>query len=384
MKPTIALYDASTIDQLPWPRTADGAYAKDYLLPLIKQGPEQFGQNIHTRMFALLIDDLVLPVTVNAREYANSYVVSPYTHYVSYAKEELYLVKNRLIKQALAGFVSSLGTVMKLGRINQVVQVNNWLLSTNLYPVVTAEQVAAILAFLRERFPRHTILWRSINPYSDGALYQHLREHGASMLPSRQTYFIHPSVPGFVPSKAKWLTKRDYALLNTHGYEVVRADGLSHEDIPRLLALYNALYVTKYSVYNPQWTERFLELALDKQILHIAALRKAGKIDAVLGYFCRNGVMTTPLFGYDTSQPQSLGLYRMLSAVLLQIASENGHLLNESSGAAQFKRNRGAVGAGEYSAVFHRHLPLYRRIPWMLLTWIVEKVGVLIMKKYKL
>ncbi|WP_374016341.1 hypothetical protein ABU162_18735 [Paenibacillus thiaminolyticus] len=73
--------------------------------------------------------------------------------------------------------------------------------------------------------------------------------------------------------------------------------------------------------------------------------------------FCRDGVMTTMLFGYDTALPQELGLYRMLSAALLELARENGDLLHESSGAAQFKRNRGARADIGYSAVFCDHLP---------------------------
>lgn len=104
----------------------------------------------------------------------------------------------------------------------------------------------------------------------------------------------------------------------------------------------------------------------------------------MLGFFCRDGVMTTPLFGYDTALPQELGLYRMLSAALLKLARENGHLLHESSGAAQFKRNRGARADIEYSAVFCAHLPRGTQLAWRSLAGLLTRVGIPVMRKYKL
>lgn len=94
--------------------------------------------------------------------------------------------------------------------------------------------------------------------------------------------------------------------------------------------------------------------------------------------------MTTPLFGYDTSLPQQLGLYRMLSARLIEIACERRVLLHESSGAAQFKRNRGAEAEIEYTAVQVGHLPLRRRLPWTALADLLTKIGVPLLRKYKL
>jgi len=44
------------------------------------------------------------------------------------------------------------------------VMVNNWLLSTNLYPPSSNETLEAISRFLIERFPKHAIVYRSVNP----------------------------------------------------------------------------------------------------------------------------------------------------------------------------------------------------------------------------
>lgn len=150
------------------------------------------------------------------------------------------------------------------------------------------------------------------------------------------------------------------------------------------LSLYKLLYLEKYSYHNPQFTERFIAAAMASGTLRLYGLRKEGRLNAVMGYFCRNGIMTTPLFGYDTAVPQSVGLYRMLSACLIGQARENGHLLHESAGAAQFKRNRGAVADFEYSAVYERHLPWGRRWCWLLLDRLLNRAGVPLMRRMKL
>jgi hypothetical protein len=198
---------------------------------------------------------------------------------------------------------------------------------------------------------------------------------------------MNPCDPASTRSKARWLLKRDFGLLERHGYiarELHAEDELSGAEVARIVELYNALYLTKYSLNNPMFNERFMRLALRRGNLRLVVLQKDGRIDAVLGYFCRNGVMTTPVFGYDTTLPQEVGLYRMLSVVLFHIARENRHLLNASSGAAEFKRNRGAVGVIEYSAVYDKHLPFHRRLCWSVLWVLLEKIGVPLTLKYKL
>ncbi|HTK09812.1 MAG TPA: hypothetical protein VL485_21750 [Ktedonobacteraceae bacterium] len=385
MSSTIRLFTAETIDSLPWPETADGAYAREYLVPLIQYGPSHFIENVKTCYMALLIEEqFVLPISINQQEYQNSYVCSPYTHYITYAQEELNLIQPPWLRLALAKLIESFGILCKLCHINRVVCVNNWLLSTNLYPDLSTEHIAAIIDFLQQRFPQHAIMFRSLNTVSNPILLNACKQYHCQLIPSRQLYIVHPAHPGSVSSKARWLLKRDLALVKQGGYTPLDAAALTEDDVPRIVELYNALYLQKYSLCNPMFNARFITLALAKKILHLVAVKKDQRMYAILGYFCRNGVMTTPLFGYDTTLPLETGLYRMLSALLFNIAKENGHVLNESSGAAQFKRNRGAVGEIEYSAVYDAHLPLYRRLCWRMLALLLEKIGVPFMKKYKL
>lgn len=381
MSSTITLYDRESIGKLAWPQTEDGRYARSCLLPMLERGCETYVANVRTRLYVLAMDDVVLPVTVNEREYGNAYVCSPYTHYVSYAKEELVLLRNRTVRAALAGVLDGIGVLLRVGRFNQVVQVNNWLLSTNLYPSLNSRQLKGIVSFLRERFPQHAIVFRSLDRTTNEPLLETLGGMGGTMVPSRQIYLLSTER---MKAKARWLVKRDQALLDKHGYEHVGPVGLTERDAARIVELYNALYLDKYSLHNPHFTEELIRSAIRSGVLELHALRRDGRIDAVLGFYRRGRIMTTPLFGYDTALPQELGLYRMLSAVLIGIAAQSGLLLHESSGAAQFKRNRGAEADIEYMAVFDRHLPARRRLGWRVLASVLNRVGVPIMKKHKL
>jgi len=380
----VVFYDQTNLHELVWPDTPDGRYGRAYLEPLIREGVASYITNVQTVLQVAAIGDFILPLTINEGEYGNAYVVSPYTHYVSYAKQELLLLKSPFLEKGLSVLLDGLGYGMKKSYFNRVVHINNWLLSTNLFPDVKGEQLLAVLEAVQKRYPKHAIVIRSLCTSLHEELMESLRARGCKLVPSRQIYMYHANEPGFGNAKARWLLKRDYELMAKQGYDFVSAAEMAEADIPRIAELYKLLYLDKYSLHNPQFSEGYIALAKEAGILQLYGLRRNGRLDAVMGYFCRNGVMTTPLFGYDTTLPQSVGLYRMLSACLIRQSRENGHLLHESAGAAQFKRNRGAIPDFEYSAVYDRHLPLGRRWVWSLLEGLLNKVGVPLMRKLKL
>ncbi|PYE49725.1 acetyltransferase (GNAT) family protein [Paenibacillus barcinonensis] len=380
----VTFYDRDSIQDMTWPGTADAKYARAYLEPMMKHGTMEYMSNVSTTLLLVCMDELVLPVTVNEEEYDNAYVCSPYTHYVTYAKQELSMLQRPMLEKGLSLLLGVLGWGMKKAKINKVVHVNNWLLSTNLYPAMTGEQAVRILEAVKQRYPQHTVIFRSLSARLHSEMIAKLQSAGCRSIPSRQIYLYQASDPSFGNAKSRWLLKRDKALLDKHGYELVSDAEMTEADIPRIVELYRMLYLDKYSYDNPQFNERFIAAARTNGSLRIYGLRQQGRLDAVMGYFCRNGMMTTPLFGYDTDIPQSVGLYRMLSACLLEQARDNGVLLHESAGAAQFKRNRGAEADFEYSAVYDRHLPLHRRWYWALLDQLLNRIGVPLMRRMKL
>jgi hypothetical protein len=175
--------------------------------------------------------------------------------------------------------------------------------------------------------------------------------------------------------------KSDYKIFQNSPYKLIENSEITSEDIPRIISLYRALNIEKHSIINPQFNEQYLELAIKSNFLEVRAFKLNGRIDAVLAYVSNDRCMTSPIFGYDTSLPQELGLYRMLSTLLLLQAKESKLFLNQSAGGGSFKKLRRAEGAVEYNAVYCKHLPLGRRIPWNLLRYSLNTIGIPIMKQ---
>lgn len=378
-EPVIRLFDSNNIDLLPWPDNPDGDYAKRFLPPLIKNGVPHYIDNIETNMMALLIDNLVLPITVNEAQYHNSYVCSPYGHYVGYAKESISHIAHRFLGRPLKSMIWLLGKILRQGEINKVVVVNNWLFSTNLYPKINQEQIAKISNFLKKKFPQYAIVFRSVSTYENRELYLFLKSNKFQMIASRQVYFINTLKESTFQSR---MYKSDLKALRESTHELVKHQEIKETDIDRIEKLYRAVYLDRHSSLNPQLNVNFIKLALENQLLYMQGLRKDGCLDAVAGYYCRNGVMMSPLLGYDTKKSKNSKLYRITSVMLTQEAKDKKLLYHLSSGAAVFKKLRRAEGNIEYMAVQHDHLPFRRRLPWRLLRWVMNSFGIIFMKRY--
>ena len=374
----VRLFTRADLSALPWPPTPDGDYARRYLTPFIEHGPLRYLANAHTELQVLLVDDVVLPITPTTFHPENSYVCSPYTHYVSYGQQEFATLRNPPVEAALRLLFRPIGWYFRRSQLDRVVYANNWLLSTNLYPALTAAQVTAALRCLVEAFPDRAIAFRSVDERSPVALAA-LRAAGCRLVFSRSVYYQDVASP-HVQHRQHY--RRDLKHLQRTPYAVVDGADLTPADAPRLVELYNALYLRKYSYYNPQFTAAFIQLCLQQRLLEIRAFRRDGRIDGVLGYFVRHGVLTPPLFGYDTALPRALGLYRLISALTALEGQRLGALVHFSAGVGAFKRARGGVNALEYNAVCDAHLPPARRRPWALLQALMDQAAVPLIRKY--
>jgi hypothetical protein len=363
------LFSRANLETLAWPASEDGDYARRYLLPLIMDGPQRYIRNVYnTEMLVVKVGETVLPLTVTDFHPENTFTCSPYSHYISYGGyEEAQRIQNPPLEALIKLALHPLAWFFRQTDFDRVVYVNNWLLSTNLYPALTMEQIQALTEALPRWFPNRAIVFRSVDSFRNPFLAGQLLENHYDMVLSRQVWYQEPAV-----ALRKKDAKNDLRLLRQSPAEIVAGHLLENAELRRALELYNFLYLDKYSPYNPQFTEAFLQLCRDESLLHLQALRFDGQINAVLGFFIRQGAMTTPFFGYDTRLPQSEGLYRILSARLLQEASQRGLLLHASGGVGKFKKTRGGQPVIEYNAVFTGHLPARRRFPWALVRQIAN------------
>src|SRR5262249_9093987 len=161
--------------------------------------------------------------------------------------------------------------------------------------------------------------------------------------------------------------KSDLKFLKESKYSIFSFEELPEEELPAVLNLYRALYIHKYSTINPQFNVNFIKNAAKNGILHIKVIKENNDPVGVVGNYYQNGVMISPFFGYDPAKSEKKGVYRVLSTLLMLDAQKLQAHFNQSAGGSFYKKIRRAQGHFEYTAVYHRHLPLHRRLPWNLL-----------------
>lgn len=375
----VKLYNRDTIDSLPWPDNDQASYAKKYIVPFIKNGSKHYIDNVETTMMALHIDSYVLPVTINDSEYENSHVCSPYTQYVTLALKKLLEIENVFLRVPLASLVRMVKGFFLKGKLNKAVMVNNWLVTTNLYPELNEKQINAITQELKSKFPEHAIIFRSVHDFGNKSIKPLFQKSNYDLIASRQVFFTDTEQKHAFLSR---MFKSDLKLLKTFDYAVLSNQELSESDISQLHNLYFSLYHKKHTSYSPQLNHNFFKLMLENNLFTVRALRVHDRIEAIMAYTSTNGMVTSPMFGYDVDGPKSLDLYRILSTILLLEAKEKKLILNHSSGAASYKKLRRAEPSLEYMAVSYDHLPRRQRFSWLVLSLMMSKIGIHVMKRF--
>jgi hypothetical protein len=375
----VHLYDSINIDTLVWPETEEGQYAKKFLIPFIKNGSKHYIDNVDTQFMALTVGNTVIPVTVNETQYDNSFVCSPFSHYISYAFNILDKMKNKWLRGSVNGLLKVFSKIMKQGKLNKVVIVNNWLFTTSPHVVLDALQIDAITQCLKQRFPLHAILFRSVNSHTWKDSFKFLKKTGYNFIASRYVWITDSSQEMVFRTR---VYKSDLKLLKECKYQILEQSEIRESDISKIQELYSALYIKKYSQINPQYNSNFFKLALDNELLRIKAIKQNEALEGVVGYSFRNGVMISSLFGYDPKDTENKGVYRLLSTLLMQEAQKNGGCYNQSAGGSFYKKIRRAEGHMEYTAVYCKHLPWPRKMPWQILRAALNTVGTRFMKQY--
>lgn len=269
--PPVHLYHAHNIHTLDWPDQEENKGAQQFLTALVQNGISYYIENIKSEMQILKVREHLLPITINQGEYDNSYVCSPYGHYVSYPLECLDIVDHPLLRKGIRGLLKGLGIMLRWGKINQVIIVNNWLFSTNLYPPLQEEDFLAIIQALTHHFPHHAIVFRSIDSYLNPPYCELLKKNQCHLIASRQIYFTDAKKDSIFETR---IFKSDLRLLKKSEYELTAMTTLSEEEQKRVLDLYNNLYIDKYSTLNPKFNHRFIQLALQNQIFHMRVLKR--------------------------------------------------------------------------------------------------------------
>lgn len=384
------LEHGSPLPRLLNPATAELAPSPAHCRPALGYGLDAAPsvRNVHTQMLVLDTGQHAFPVTVqhDHRLPGNSYVVSPASTYGAYAEFELRQLGWGMGAWPLLGLIRGMRLGLGFARIDQMVQVNNWLLSTNLYPPDwPAADLPDITRRLVQQFPQHAIGFRSINRFSNAKLMDRLLACGYIAVPSRQVYLFDARQGEASAFLQRHNAQLDARLLRRSVYAVESGEQLAPHEFERLETLYRLLYVEKYCPLNPQFSADWLRKGHREGWLQLRVLRHPqGHMDGVVGWFGNRDILTAPIVGYDTRLPPSVGLYRLLTCLCWQEAVARRCVLNFSSGAAHFKRLRGGAPEIEYSLVYIAHLSLHRQAVWYGLAQLLQTVAVPLMKKWQL
>lgn len=338
--------------------------------------------NLRTQISHVGDGDYRMPVTVNSSEPDNTWICSPHTAYARYAIEELERFGHPMFTKPLGGLCRFAGRYLWNSRIDDAVAVNNWLLSTNLYPPSDPVAIRHWISEAAQRWPTHAIWFRSLNPRYTHDWIKELINAGCVLVPSRQVYLFDRIA---LDDRRPQNLRRDMRLLNTTQMELSSFRCWTSLDFERAAELYGQLYLKKYSSLNPDYSAAFLRIWSEAGLLDLNGFRDCGGVlQAVIGTFSMGNTITAPIVGYNTAEPQRRGLYRLLMASVFRTAALTRRRINLSAGAAEFKRLRGGVGTIESSAVYMRHLPKLRQRSISILSLLARRIGEPFMKRFEL
>ncbi|KPP96226.1 hypothetical protein [Erythrobacter sp. HL-111] len=337
---------------------ADSPAAR-HVAAFARAGTPAMIRNAASRVMLLRHGAIDLPVTVDEGSHGGSYVASPHSAYVLYARDEIDIIGMTRGRRGAIGVLGVMDGLLRAMRINRAVHLDNWLLSTNLHGGWDGSGLGAMRAVLAERFADHFLILRSLDPWSCPDLLEAARADGWELLPARQIWVTDDLARDWRPRNN---CANDRRALRRSGLLVEEPETLGEADCARIAELYRGLYVERYSSINPVFTPSFIAESAHSGLLSWRLARDAeGTILIAAGIRAVGGIATVPLLGYDTARPQSEGLYRIASYLFSEWAMERGLRLHGSAGAGTFKRNRGARGVIEYMAVDARHLAPARR-----------------------
>ena len=311
--------------------------------PLVENGAAWCAPNVHADALWLDVDGEPWPVAITRVRPRNCYVVSATGQDLDYALDETRRLPPSVARTVAASTLRAIGPLLR--RLDPIVVLDALPVTTVLHKPRPMREWQRALEVARKRFRAMPIVIRSLDAVQSPELLSNAPRLRLTLLPSRLVFHQDPRAPAF------WSIRnvRHDCRLAAEAPMVSRA--LTPADATDIAALYWQLYGEKHSTLNPRFTPQWLALGMSAGVLSGEGLIHDGRLVAAFLSYSVEDVMTNPVFGYDTTLPQQLGLYRRLSLLTMHGARHRAQRIHASSGAPGFKASRGGVATMEYHAV---------------------------------
>ncbi len=345
------IYDRSTIGAL---SSEGGGFSEAglaYLRPLIENAPSYYIDNLTSEMGLLVVNDKVIPFTVNNQR-ASCYLVSVTAIVNSYIKLSLGLERRSGWRAVVKRAIDAVNPFLALVQIDRVVFVNDWLLSTNPTIRLTEGEMRNVTEALAEAYPSHSLIFKSLAaPDADAWSPE---DYG--MFPYKSNFYTYPN------TRKTRNNAGDLALLRKTTLQLQELDRAAEEELDRFVALYEDLYFGRYSKASPRLNREWFRHAVGSGLFRCVVVRDGAEILGFSLQLAHQGELISSYIGYDTSLPKEAGVYRLLMLSGWLKAREEGLVFNMSGsgrwpGVQTFKRQRGAVLEKQYGAHYSAHLP---------------------------
>jgi Acetyltransferase (GNAT) domain len=343
--------------------------------PLVAHGMQWCAPNVHADVHWLDAGDVCWRVSVTRVQPRNSYIVSATGQYYDYAYDEIKRLPSVVQRAFSRAGMSALSPMLK--SLDPIVVLDALPVSTVLHVLRSEAQWAAGLAAVRAEFPSLPIVVRSLDSIGSGRELTMLEGLGMRRMLSRLVFHQDPRVDSFWRIRNVQHDVRMVAETPIPWHPLVAADA------PDVARLYWQLYGEKHSLLNPHFSEAWIAHGIAKGALFGDGLHVDGRLAAAFLSYRVNDMMTNPVFGYDTTLPQSLGLYRRLSVRTMELARELDLRIHASSGAPGFKASRGGVASIEYHAVDLRGVRAVQRWCWQTDIAVTNAVGPRLLRNAK-
>jgi hypothetical protein len=346
--------------------TPERAAQLRYLAEFLRQGTSRLIEAADLPRFVVHVEGQLLPVVVNDDREARCYFLSPLAHYIGYTREEFAKMRGNVTARLVSTLIGGIERLAAPLGFNRCVSVNNWLFTTSPQVELSRAALVELTERLVQRFGDLPIVFRGIDLRAEQV--RQLFEHaGYLLVVNRPVFECSDQTIQRLSGKKRWALRKELRLLDHPRLSIALDATLAPGEEDRICWLYRRLYLEKHSRFNARYTPAYFRAAFDSGVDRFITARADGEILAFATVRFEGPRVVFALVGYDVDRARpDLALYRTMFAGVLKIALDAKKTCFLSTGNAQFKRKRGGQEWIEYEGVYQRHLPLHRRLPWLM------------------